>query len=69
MRYTGRKNVPETAPPPGKRRTPPTEQTNEVSSLIDEEQVDIEREAPLAHNQSIERIDPDDEGERPMVEG
>ena len=69
MRYASRRNGSETAPPPRKGRIPPSEQTNEVPSPSEGEQVDIEREAPLAHNQSIERIVPDDEAERPTFEG
>jgi hypothetical protein len=53
----------ELAPPP-KRRTPPSEQTDEPPGLIESERVDVEREAPLGENESIERHP----GERPDSE-
>jgi hypothetical protein len=48
----------ELAPPP-KRRTPPSEETDEARGLIESDRVDIEREGPLGENESIERSPPD----------
>jgi hypothetical protein len=42
------------APPP-KRRTPPSEQTDEAPGLVENEQVDVEREGLLGENESIEQ--------------
>ena len=47
MRYSDPGKFSEVALPPRKRRTPPSEQTDEASGLIESEQVDVEREAPL----------------------
>lgn len=44
----------EFAPPP-KRRTPPLEQTDEPSRVVESEQVDVEREVPLGDNEPIEQ--------------
>ena len=68
MRYSSQRNISETAPPPNKRRIPPSEQTDEARGLIKEERVDIEREAPLDKDQSIERIDSDDQAEPPLFD-
>jgi hypothetical protein len=54
MRYSGPIKFSGIASPPAKRRTPPSEQTDEAPGLIESEQVDVEREAPLEH-ESIER--------------
>lgn len=55
------------APPP-KRRTSPSEQTDEAASLIESEQVDIEREAPLGEHESVEQDAPRDSTESPTFE-
>ena len=68
MRYSSQRNISETAPPPGKRRTPPSEQTDEARGLIEQEQVDIEREAPLDKDQSIERNEPRGRPDPPAFE-
>jgi hypothetical protein len=68
MRYASQRNVSESASPPRKRRTPPSEQTNEASGLIEEEQVDVEREIPAEHNESIEQIPRSDEPNPPSFE-
>ncbi|MES2195709.1 MAG: hypothetical protein V4517_14925 [Pseudomonadota bacterium] len=68
MPHSNQGNISGTAPPPGKRRTPPSEQTNEPRSLIEQERVDVEREAPLDEGQSIERSDPDGEVDPPVFE-
>lgn len=63
MRYFGPGKFSEVASPPTKRRTPPSEQTDEASGLIESEQVDVEREAPVEENESIERSErPDNPG-------
>ena len=68
MRYSGRRNVSESASPPRKRRTPPSEQTDEASGLIEKEQVDVEREIPAEHNESIEQIERSDRPDPPLFE-
>lgn len=62
MRQSSTGTFLESRSPPAKRRVPPSEQTDEAPGLIDSEQVDVEREAPLGENESIERTDP---GEKP----
>ena len=51
-----------------KRRTPPSEQTDEASGLIESEQVDVEREAPVEENEFIERSEPRDNPGPPAFE-
>lgn len=51
--------------PPSKRRTPPSEQTDEAPGLVESEPVDIEREAPLGENEPVERAPPDRPGSEP----
>jgi len=68
MRYSGPGKFSEIAPPPTKRRTPPSEQTDEASGLIESEQVDVEREAPVEGNESIERSEPRDNPSPPAFE-
>jgi hypothetical protein len=68
MRYARQRKISETAPPPGRRRTPPSEQTDEAPGLIEQEQVDVEREVPLEENQSIERTEPRDRPDPPVFE-
>jgi hypothetical protein len=58
MRYLGPGEFSEIAPPPTKRRTPPSEHADEASGLIESEQVDVEREAPVEENESVERGEP-----------
>ena len=60
MRYSSQRNISRTASPPGKRRTPPSDQADEAPGLIEQEQVDVEREVPLEENQLIERTEPRD---------
>jgi hypothetical protein len=62
MRYSDATSSLKVTSPPTKRRTPPSEQTDEASGSIESEEVDIEREAPVGENQSVERVEP---GERP----
>ncbi len=54
MQYSNLGRISELAPPP-KRRTPPSEQADEAPGLVEKDQVDVEREAPLGENESIER--------------
>ena len=68
MRYSGQGRFSEIAPPPTKRRTPPSEQTDEASGLIESEQVDVEREAPIEENESVERNGPRDNPGPPAFE-
>jgi hypothetical protein len=68
MGYSGPEKFSEVASPPSKRRTPPSEQTDEAPGLIESEQVDVEREAPLEERQSIERIEPREGSEPPVFE-
>ena len=68
MRYSGPGKFSEIASPPSKRRTTPLEQADEAPGLIEREQVDVEREAPLEERQSIERIEPGDRPEPPVFE-
>ena len=67
MRYSGPIKFSEIASPPAKRRTPPSEQTDEAPGLIESEQVDVEREAPL-ENESIERSEPCNSPDPPVFE-
>jgi hypothetical protein len=44
--------------PPRNRRNAPSEQADEAAGLIESEQVDVEREIPVDHDQPVERIAP-----------
>lgn len=66
MRYFGPGKFSEVASRPTKRRTPPSEQTDEASGLIESEQVDVEREAPVEENES--RSEPRDNPGPPAFE-
>ena len=68
MRYSGQRNVSETASPRRKRRSPPSEQTDEAPGLIEGEQVEVEREIPADDNEPIERIEPIERPEPPLFE-
>ena len=68
MRHSGPGQFSEFAPPPTKRRTPPSEQTDEASGLIESERVDVEREAPVEENEFIERSEPRDNPGPPAFE-
>jgi hypothetical protein len=68
MRYFGPGKFSEVASPPTKRRTSPSEQTDEASGLIESEQVDVEREAPVEENESIERSERRDNPGPPAFE-
>ena len=58
MRYSDQRKRLESAPPSRKRRTPPSEQTNEAPGMVEREEVEVERELPLEDNAPIERIEP-----------
>ena len=66
MRYSGQRNVSES--PPRKRPTAPSEQTDEASGLIEREQVDVEREIPAEHDESIEQVERRDRPDPPLFE-
>ena len=68
MRYFGPARFSEIAPPPTKRRTPPSEQTDEASGLIESDEVDVEREAPVGGNEFIERSELHDNPSPPAFE-
>ena len=68
MRHFGPGKVSEGPSPPTKRRTPPSEQTDEASGLIESEQVDVEHEAPVEENEFIERSEPRDNPGPPAFE-
>jgi hypothetical protein len=68
MRYSGQRNVSESASPPRKRYTPPSEEADEASGLIEREQVDVERDIPAEHDESIEQIERNDRPSPPGFE-
>ena len=68
MRYVGERQVSESASPPRKRRTPPSEQTDEAPGLIEKEQVDVERGIPVGENEPVERSAPRDRPGPPLFE-
>ena len=68
MRYSGQRKRLESAPPPRKRRTPPSEQTNEAPGMVEEEEVEVERELPFEDNVPIERIEQRERPDPPLFE-
>lgn len=68
MRYSDPTSHLKVSSPPTKRRTPPSEQTDEASGSIESEEVDIEREAPVGENQSVERVEPQERPAPPLFE-
>lgn len=68
MRYSGLGKCSEMASPPRKRRTQPSEHTDEAPGLIEREQVDIEREIPLGDNKGVERDERNDTQDPPAFE-
>ena len=68
MKCSGLEDVSGAASPPRKRRTPPAEQTDEASGLIEREQVDVEREIPIEHNEPIEQVERSDRPDPPLFE-
>jgi hypothetical protein len=67
MRYSGLGKYSEITSPPAKRRTTPSEQTDEAPGLIEREQVDVERAVPLEDHESVERGEPQ-RPDRPLYE-
>ena len=68
MRYSGQRKLSESASPPRKRRTPPSEQTDEAPGLVEREEVEVERELPAEDNEPIERIEPRERPDPPLFE-
>ena len=68
MRYPDQRKRLESAPPSRKRRTPPSEQTNEAPGMVEREEVEVERELPLEDNAPIERIEPRERPAPPLFE-
>ena len=66
MRDRDAKN--EAGSPPRKERNSHSEQTDEAPGLIENEQVEIEREIPADDNQPIERNEPRERPEPPVFE-
>ena len=56
--------------PPKKPVRPHTssEDENEPPQLVEEEPVDIEREAPISENEPVERVERNDKAEPPIFE-
>ncbi|MCA1457191.1 hypothetical protein I6F35_28960 [Bradyrhizobium sp. BRP22] len=52
---------------PRKPRGEPGDQADEAPGLIDQDQVDVERDAPLGENEPVER-EPRETPERPSFE-
>jgi hypothetical protein len=68
MRYS---NVLENSPvalPPRNRRNSPSEQTDEAPGLIQQEDVEVERDIPADDNQPIEGNEPRGRPEPPAFE-
>jgi hypothetical protein len=66
MRDSHGKNV--AGSPPRNGRISHSEQTDEAPGLIENEQVEIEREIPADDNQPIEQIEPRERPEPPVFE-
>lgn len=56
------------APPRRNRRNSPSEQTDEAPGLIEEDQVETERDIPIHENEGIEGIKQDKTDEPPAFE-
>jgi hypothetical protein len=68
MRSSGQRKRLKSEPPPRKRHTPPSEQTDEAPGLLEREEVEVERELPAEDNQPIERIEPRERPDPPLFE-
>lgn len=68
MPHSNQRNAPPSTSPPRKRQIPPAEQADEAPGLIERDQIDVEREIPTEHNESIERIEPQDLTDPPLFE-
>ena len=60
MRYSDQPSAAETAAPPRKRPSPPSEQVDEARGQLERQEVEIERELPSEHDQSVEGIESDE---------
>lgn len=68
MRDSDQRKLSELEAPPRKRRTPPSEQTDEASGQIESDQVDVERDIPVEHDESVEQIQRSDQPDPPLFE-
>ncbi|MTV15465.1 MULTISPECIES: hypothetical protein [Bradyrhizobium] len=66
MRYLDQPEAIELAVSPPKRTCPPCEQVDEAREQLEKQEVEIERELPLKHDQSIERIQSEERQDPPM---
>ena len=57
MRYSDQPRAAEAAAPPRKRPSPPSEQVDDARGQLERQEVEVERELPSKHDQSIERIE------------
>jgi hypothetical protein len=60
------RNIVGAASPP--RKSAPSEQTDEAPGLIEKEQVDVEREIPAEHDESVEQAERRDQPDPPLFE-
>ena len=68
MRYSDQPSTAGGAAPPRKRPNPPTEQVDEERGQLERQEVEIERELPSEHDQSIERIESDERLDPPIFD-
>jgi hypothetical protein len=68
MQYSDQPRAAETAAPPRKRPTPPSEQVDEAQGQLEKQEVEIERELPSEHDQSIERIESEERPDPPIFD-
>jgi hypothetical protein len=54
--------------PPRNSRNSHSEQTDEAPGMIESEEVDIERDIPAEDNQSVERVEPQEQPGPPAFE-
>jgi hypothetical protein len=68
MRYSDQPSAAEAAAPPRKRPSPPSEQVDEARGQLERQEVEIERELPSEHDQSIERTESDEWPDPPIFD-
>jgi len=68
MRYSDQPSAAETAAPPRKRPNPPCEQVDEARGQLERQEVEIERELPSEHDQSVERIESEERPDPPIFD-
>ncbi len=68
MRYSDQPSTAEAAAPPRKRPNPPSEQVDEARGQLERQEVEIERELPSEHDQSVERIESDERPDPPIFD-